>query len=456
MTTAKQLHLGAHFPGVNNTTVWSDPASGSHIDFDSFVRFARDAERGLFDFLFLAEGLRLREQGGEIYDLDVVGRPDTFPILTALAAVTERLGLVGTINATYNEPYEVARQFASLDHLSEGRAGWNVVTSSDAFTGENFRRGGYLEHSLRYERARSFVEATRVLQDSWVDGDVVADRDTGRFLATERAGEFSYTDQFFDITGRFNVPRSPQGHPVQFQAGDSDQGREFAAQTAEAIFTRHSTLADGQAFYADLKGRLPRYGRNRDELLVLPGVTFVLGDTDEQARELAHQVRLAQVSGRTAIAFLEQVWNTDLSAYDPDGPLPDIDPLPGDLISKGRASVRRFRDPLATAAEWREIAQAKGLSIRELIIEVTERQSFVGSPETVAREMNEFVQADACDGFILIPHLSPDGLAPFVDQVIPLLQEWGVFRTDYEHDTLRGNLGLPAPRTGHEHAALTG
>ncbi|OYN93508.1 F420-dependent methylene-tetrahydromethanopterin reductase [Enemella evansiae] len=456
MTTAKQLHLGAHFPGVNNTTVWSDPASGSHIDFDSFVRFARDAERGLFDFLFLAEGLRLREQGGEIYDLDVVGRPDTFPILTALAAVTERLGLVGTINATYNEPYEVARQFASLDHLSEGRAGWNVVTSSDAFTGENFRRGGYLEHSLRYERARSFVEATRVLQDSWVDGDVVADRDTGRFLATERAGEFSYTDQFFDIAGRFNVPRSPQGHPVQFQAGDSDQGREFAAQTAEAIFTRHSTLADGQAFYADLKGRLPRYGRNRDELLVLPGVTFVLGDTDEQARELAHQVRLAQVSGRTAIAFLEQVWNTDLSAYDPDGPLPDIDPLPGDLISKGRASVRRFRDPLATAAEWREIAQAKGLSIRELIIEVTERQSFVGSPETVAREMNEFVQADACDGFILIPHLSPDGLAPFVDQVIPLLQEWGVFRTDYEHDTLRGNLGLPAPRTGHEHAALTG
>ncbi|TDO92556.1 NtaA/DmoA family FMN-dependent monooxygenase [Enemella evansiae] len=456
MTTAKQLHLGAHFPGVNNTTVWSDPASGSHIDFDSFVRFARDAERGLFDFLFLAEGLRLREQGGEIYDLDVVGRPDTFPILTALAAVTERLGLVGTINATYNEPYEVARQFASLDHLSEGRAGWNVVTSSDAFTGENFRRGGYLEHSLRYERARSCVEATRVLQDSWVDGDVVADRDTGRFLATERAGEFSYTDQFFDIAGRFNVPRSPQGHPVQFQAGDSDQGREFAAQTAEAIFTRHSTLADGQAFYADLKGRLPRYGRNRDELLVLPGVTFVLGDTDEQARELAHQVRLAQVSGRTAIAFLEQVWNTDLSAYDPDGPLPDIDPLPGDLISKGRASVRRFRDPLATAAEWREIAQAKGLSIRELIIEVTERQSFVGSPETVAREMNEFVQADACDGFILIPHLSPDGLAPFVDQVIPLLQEWGVFRTDYEHDTLRGNLGLPAPRTGHEHAALTG
>lgn len=456
MAKPKQLHFGAHFPGVNNTTVWSDPASGSHIAFDSFVRFAQDAERGKFDFLFLAEGLRLREQGGEIYDLDVVGRPDTFPVLTALAAVTEQLGLVGTINATYNEPYEVARQFASLDHLSEGRAGWNVVTSSDAFTGENFRRGGYLEHSLRYERARLFVEATRVLQNSWAEGDVVADRSTGRFLADAQVGDFAYADQFFDISGRFNVPRSPQGHPVQFQAGDSDQGREFAAQTAEAIFTRHSTLADGQAFYADIKGRLARYGRRREDLLVLPGVTFVIGDTDEQAREQAHQIRLAQVGGPTAIAFLEQVWNRDLSGYDPDGPLPDIDPAPGELISKGRASVRRYADPVATAKAWREIAAEKGLSIRELIIEVTERQAFVGSPETVAREMNEFVQTDACDGFILVPHITPHGLAPFVDRVIPLLQEWGVFREEYTHSTLREHLGLPAPQAGHQHPALTG
>ena len=155
----KQIHLAAHFPGVNNTTVWSDPASGSHIDFSSFVHFAQTAERGKFDFMFLAEGLRLREQGGEIYDLDVVGRPDTFTVLAALAAVTDRLGLTGTINSTFNEPYEVARQFASLDHLSEGRAAWNVVTSWDAFTGENFRRGGYLAEDQRYERAESFLEA---------------------------------------------------------------------------------------------------------------------------------------------------------------------------------------------------------------------------------------------------------------------------------------------------------
>src|SRR6478736_2530132 len=173
----KQIHLAAHFPGVNNTTVWSDPAAGSHIAFDSFVHFAQTAERGKFDFMFLAEGLRLREQNGEIYDLDVVGRPDTFTVLAALAAVTDRLGLTGTINSTFNEPYEVARQFASLDHLSEGRAAWNVVTSWDAFSGENFRRGGFLAEQDRYERARAFLAATHTLFDSWRGDEIVAEKE---------------------------------------------------------------------------------------------------------------------------------------------------------------------------------------------------------------------------------------------------------------------------------------
>src|SRR6266705_6707119 len=172
----KQIHLAAHFPGVNNTTVWSDPAAGSHIEFDSFRQFAQFAERGKFDFLFLAEGLRLREQNGLIYDLDVVGRPDAFTVLTALVAVTERLGLAGTINSTFNEPYEVARQFATLDHLSDGRAAWNVVTSWDAFTGENFRRGGYLPQDQRYQRARSFLSAARTLFDSWHGDEVSGDK----------------------------------------------------------------------------------------------------------------------------------------------------------------------------------------------------------------------------------------------------------------------------------------
>ncbi|WP_241471671.1 NtaA/DmoA family FMN-dependent monooxygenase [Mycolicibacterium neoaurum] len=439
----KQIHLAAHFPGVNNTTVWSDPNSGSHIDFASFAHFAHTAERGKFDFLFLAEGLRLREQGGHIYDLDVVGRPDTFTVLAALAAVTDRLGLTGTINSTFNEPYEVARQFASLDHLSGGRAAWNVVTSWDAFTGENFRRGGFLAEDQRYARAESFLAATHALFDSWRGDEIIADKTSGTFLSTGEPGRFAYRDDHFDITGRFNVPRSPQGRPVIFQAGDSDHGREFAARAADAIFSRHGTLADGQAFYTDVKGRLAAHGRHHDELLILPAATFVLGDTDAEAADIAHEVRLAQVSPATAIKFLEQLWNRDLSDHDPDGPLPSVDPVVGEnTIARGRASVRMHRDPVAVANEWRARAEAENLTSRELIIEVTGRQNFIGSPATVAEQLNTLVQADASDGFILVPHVTPGGLDPFVDTVVPLLQERGVFRADYTGSTLREHLGL--------------
>lgn len=444
----KQIHLAAHFPGVNNTTVWSDPASGSHIDFGSFVHFAQTAERGKFDFMFLAEGLRLREQGGEIYDLDVVGRPDTFTVLAALAAVTDRLGLTGTINSTFNEPYEVARQFASLDHLSEGRAAWNVVTSWDAFTGQNFRRGGYLAEDQRYARAESFLEAAHTLFDSWHGDEIVADKESGVYLSDPDAGAFAYTGAHFDIRGRFNVPRSPQGRPVIFQAGDSDHGREFAAAGADAIFSRHGTLEDGQAFYADVKGRLGKYGRTPDELLILPAATFVLGDTDAEAADIAQDVRLAQVSPQTAIKFLEQLWNRDLSDHDPDGPLPAVDPVVGEnTIARGRASVRMHRDPVATANEWRARAEAGKLTSRELIVDVTGRQNFVGSADTVAERIDHLVQADASDGFILVPHVTPGGLDRFVDHVVPLLQERGVFRSEYEGTTLRDHLGLAQPVT---------
>jgi FMN-dependent oxidoreductase (nitrilotriacetate monooxygenase family) len=450
---AKQVHLAAHFPGVNNTTVWSDPRAGSHIEFSSFVHLAQTAERAKFDFLFLAEGLRLREQNGKIYDLDVVGRPDTFTVLAALAAVTEHLGLAGTINSTFNEPYEVARQFATLDHLSGGRAAWNVVTSWDAFTGENFRRGGFLPEDQRYHRARTFLQTAWELFDSWRGDEIVADAGSGVFLADPLAGSFAHRDAHFDISGQFNVPRSPQGRPVIFQAGDSDEGREFAASSADAIFSRHSTLEAGRAFYADLKGRLARHGRSPGQLLILPAATFVLGDTDAEAAELAREVRLQQVSGPTAIAFLEQLWNRDLSGYDPEGPLPEIDPDPGEhTIARGRASVRRHRDPLETASEWRAKAAAQNLSIRELIIEVTGRQSFIGSPSTVAATINDFVQADASDGFILVPHITPGGLDEFADRVVPLLQERGVFRTEYQGSTLREHLGL-APRARRDSAA---
>ena len=228
-----------------------------------------------------------------------------------------------------------------------------------------------------------------------------------------------------------------------FQAGDSDQGREFAAAKADAIFSRHSRFADGQAFYADVKGRLAKHGRRPEDLVILPAATFMLGDTDEEARDAAHEVRRQQVSGPTAMLMLEQLWNRDLSAYDPDGPLPDIDPLEdADTFNKGTAMARSYKDRLGTAKQWREIADAGDLSIRELIIKVTGRQSFIGSPSTVAAEIDRFVQEDASDGFILVPHLTPGGMDDFADRVVPLLQERGVFRTEYEGTTLRDHLGL--------------
>lgn len=444
--TGKQIHLAAHFPGVNNTTVWTDPQSGSQIDFGSFVHLARTAERGLFDFFFLAEGLRLREHRGRIHDLDVVGRPDTFTVLNALAGVTTRLGLAGTINTTFNEPFELAQQFATLDHLSGGRAAWNAVTSSDAFTGENFRRGGYLEHSQRYTRAADMVAAARALWDSWPEDALVVDRERGVF--TRQLPEFRYRSEHFDIAGTFVLPRSPQGYPVQLQAGDSDEGREFGAATADAIFSRHGELEAGQQFYTDMKNRLAEYGRDRDELLILPAATFVIGDSAADAEERAREIRLQQVSPQTAISFLEQVWGRDLSGYDPDGPLPDLEPLDDVTITRGR--VRHTRDPKALVRQWQARAEAENLSIRELVTEVTARQQFVGTPAAIAAEIDHYVQADAADGFILVPHLTPGGLDEFVDKVVPELQDRGNFRTEYRGTTLREHLGLPAVRSAGE------
>lgn len=424
----KQMHLAAHFPGVNSTTVWTDPRSRSQIEFSSFEHLARTAERGRFDFFFLAEGLRLREHRGRIHDLDVVGRPESITLLNALAAVTDRLGLAATVNATFNEPYELARRLATLDHLSAGRAAWNVVTSSDAFTGENFRRGGYLDRADRYTRAAEFVATARELWDSWSpDGN---------------PRPFAHRGRHFDIAGEFTVPRSPQGHPVVIQAGDSDEGREFAASSADVIFTRHGTLDAGRAFYADTKRRLAKYGREPSELKIMPGVSYVLGDTAADAEERAAVIREQQVSPQNAILALEQIWGRDLSSYDPDGPLPEIDPDPGSDVAQGRV---RVADPAAVAAKWRALSQQKGLSIRQTVIETTARQSFIGTPDAVAAELHEFVRTDAADGFILVPHLTPGGLDDFVGRVVPLLQERGVFRTEYTGPTLRSHLGLAEP-----------
>ncbi|WCB93438.1 Pristinamycin IIA synthase subunit A [Baekduia alba] len=402
----KQIRLAAHFPGVNNTTVWSDPAAGSHIDFASFRRFAQTAERAKLDFFFLAEGLSLREHAGHVHDLDVVGRPDAMTLLAALAGVTEHLGLAATLTTTYHEPREIARQLATLDHLSGGRAAWNLVTSTDAVSGANFRRGAYLPYEDRYARATAVLEHA---DRSWADDDL------------------------------------PQKRPVILQAGDSDAGREFAAQHADGIFTRHGSLHDGQAFYADVKRRLARYGRAPDDLLVLPGATFVLGDTDAEAQERAAVVRRQQVSAATAIVFAEQLWNRDLSAYDPDGPLPDVEPVEGEItIAPGSIPARAFAGQRhETVAQLRALAATEKLSLRDVMVKTRARHSFVGSPQTVADAIDDYVQSDASDGFILVPHITPGGLDELADQVIPLLQERGAFRADYAPDTtLRDRLGL--------------
>jgi alkanesulfonate monooxygenase SsuD/methylene tetrahydromethanopterin reductase-like flavin-dependent oxidoreductase (luciferase family) len=243
----------------------------------------------------------------------------------------------------------------------------------------------------------------------------------------------------FDVRGVSTLPRAPQGHPVLLQAGDSADGRAFLARYADAAFTMHSTLEAGQAYYADVKQQAASYGRDPGRLKVFPAATFVLGETQADATEKARHIRRQQVGPQTAIAMLEQVWQRDLSGYDPDGPLPDVEPADDPTITQGRV---RHGDPKAVAASWRERAQAENLSIRELVIAVTSRQQFVGTPAQVADEIDLHIQADACDGFILVPHLTPHGLDEFVDRVVPLLQERGAFRTEYTGHTLRDHLCL--------------
>ncbi|MFF3379512.1 NtaA/DmoA family FMN-dependent monooxygenase [Streptomyces sp. NPDC002680] len=424
----KRMHLAAYSPGADGTTVWADPRAGSQIGFAPFERLARTAERGLFDFFLLAEALRPHEYKGRIHDLEVAGRPESITVLNALAAVTERIGLAATVDATFDEPYELARRFATLDHLSGGRAAWNVVTSSDALTGENFRRGAFLDRADRYPRAAEFVEAARELWDSWTPEGV--------------SRPFAYRGRHFDIAGEFGVPRSPQGQPVVIHEGDSGEGREFAASAGDVVFTRHGSLEAGRALYADVKGRLAKYGRAPGDLKIMPRVTFVLGDTDAEARERAAEIRRQQVSPRHAILALERIWGTDLSSYDPDGPLPDFDPVPVPALAHGRVGAA---DPVRVAERWRALSRAKGLSIRQTVIEASGQHSFVGTPRSVADGLDTFVREEAADGFVLVPQLTPGGLDEFVDLVVPLLQERGAFRTEYEGVTLRSHLGLGEP-----------
>jgi FMN-dependent oxidoreductase (nitrilotriacetate monooxygenase family) len=429
-----QVHFGVFFQGVNHTTIWSDPDSGSQTDFATFERVARTAERGLFDAFFLGEGLRLRESRGALHDLDVVGRPDAITQLAALAAVTERIGLVATQNTTYNDPVDLARRLASLDVLSGGRAAWNVVTTDNAWTGENFRRGGYLDHARRYDRAEQVLATARRVWDGWPDGD-------GPVAHVSVHGEL--LDAEIDPT----TPRSRQGHPVIFQAGDSAQGRDFAARSADVIFSRHgSVLADALAFAADIRSRVVTAGRPEDDVLIFPGTAVVVGDTAAEAEEKDRWVRWNQVTPATALHVVGTIWGEDLSGYDPDGPLPAHDPVVAELGGEGGTSTTGARTH-EVAARWRAIAEADGLSIRELVVRVTGERAFVGTPSAVADRLVEFVRTGAVDGFNISPWIVPSGLDDIVDRVVPELQERGAYRTAYTGTTLREHLGLRPPLT---------
>jgi alkanesulfonate monooxygenase SsuD/methylene tetrahydromethanopterin reductase-like flavin-dependent oxidoreductase (luciferase family) len=421
----RQVHLGVFFTGVGPQLIWADPSCASHHEIDTFVEVARLLERGLFDAFFLGEGLRVRENRGKVFDLDVSGRPDAITQLAALAAVTDRIGLVATQNATYNYPADLARRLASLDYISSGRAGWNIVTTDNAWTGENFRHGGWLPHERRYERATQFVAAAKELWSGTAAVDI-------------------HTD-LVNLTATPTVPKSPQGRPVLFQAGDSDGGRELAAKHADVVFSRHREFEEAQDYANDLRSRLKKYGREPDAVRILPGASVIVGDTAAEAEEKARWVRSEQVNGPRALAYLEQYWGTDLSAYDPDGPLPDIEPSEDELDpSRGTIMIERRSGKLQLIQGWRDLAAERGLSIRQLVLAVSGgHATFVGTPGQIADAWAHYVGSGAVDGFNITPHLLPASLADIVDKVVPELQDRGVYRTEYEGTTLREHLALP-------------
>ncbi|GAA3507196.1 NtaA/DmoA family FMN-dependent monooxygenase [Streptomyces showdoensis] len=437
-----RLHFGVFFQGVNHWTIWSDPASGSQIDPASFRKVAQTAERGLFDAFFLGDGLRLRETDGHIHDLDVAGRPDSLAQLAALAAVTHRIGLVSTSNTTFNEPGDLAHRLASLDLLSGGRAGWNVVTTDNAWTGANFRRGGFLDHADRYTRAEEFLKVARAIWDGWAEGAVTDSVEARSWSVPGTIGRVRAAGAQFDVDLVPALPRSAQGHPVIFQAGDSPDGRDFAARNADVIFSAHGRdFDDALGFAEDIRRRLRAAGRPEDALRILPATEIVIGATEKEAEEKARWVRLEQVTPATALAVASRLWNLDLSERDADGPLPAEDPVVEE--NTGAFGSARIADPRGVVAEWRARAEANGWSLRETVIELGPQRGHVGTAAGLAEKFARWVRHGALDGFNISPYLIPDGLDDIVDLLVPELQERGAYRTAYTGTTLREHLELP-------------
>lgn len=432
----RQLKLGAFLMATgHHVAAWRHPdvPANAGLDFKHYKHLAQVAERARFDTLFVADSVAAAT--GDIASR--MARSDHFEpltLLSALSAVTEHIGLISTVTTSYNEPYHVARKFASLDHLSGGRAGWNLVTSDAAAEAQNFGRDEHIGHAERYSRAREFHRVVTGLWDSWADDAFTRDKASGQYYDPAKLHVLNHSGDHFKVKGPLNVARSPQGRPVIVQAGSSETGRELAAQTAEVVFTAQTSLANAQAFYSDLKGRLAKFGRTPDSLKIMPGVFVVVGETEALARQKFEAFQ-ALVEPEVGVALLgRMLGNFDLSGYPLNGPLPELP-----LTDSGQQSRQKLltelagRENLSLAELGRKIAGGRG------------HYSLIGTPVQIADQLQEWFEQGAADGFnVLVPHL-PGGLEDFADYVVPELQRRGLFRTEYEGTSLRENLGLEKP-----------
>lgn len=425
------FHLNAFLMGVgHHEAAWRHPRTDAHrvLDVRHFQNLARIAERGKLDSVFFADTLAV----GPRIERNTLAVFEPVTLLSAIATATERIGLIATASTSYNEPFNLARKFASLDHISAGRAGWNIVTSGSVDEAYNFGLDAIPEHARRYERAEEFVDVAVALWDSWESEAIVLDTEAGVFADPSRVHTLDYAGERFRVRGPLNSPRGPQGRPLLVQAGSSESGKEFAAHRAEAVFTAQRTVEEGVRFYRDLKSRLAKYGRAEHELKVLPGLVPFIADTVEEAKALEQEFT-DLISPDYALRQLSSMLGVDLTAHALDAPLP---PLPAESEIQGGKS--RF-------TLVKELAETEDLTVRQLIGKLgggRGHRTFAGTPEQVADELQTWFEAGAADGFNIMPPYLPGGLEDFVDRVVPILQERGLFRADYESTTLRGHYGL--------------
>ncbi|MFX3635770.1 MAG: LLM class flavin-dependent oxidoreductase [Candidatus Pristimantibacillus sp.] len=435
---AGQLHLGAfiYYSGHHHYG-WRHPESGAEdlFEFNFYRKLAQTAERGKFDMIFFADLLYVRG-----VDQAASGMLEPVQLLAALSTATEKLGLTATVSTTYNEPYNVARKFASLDHISEGRAGWNIVTSQLDIEAYNFGKPEHPEHGQRYEMAREFVEVVTRLWDTWDDGALVINRETGQFADASKVTEVEYKGKWYSTKGTLNVPRSPQGYPVLIQAGSSGPGQDFAAGFGEVIFTAQQSLAAAQVFYESVNSKLAAYGRERGSLKIMPGLSPIIAATEEEAQQKYKELQ-ELIPPASVVAMLSGMLNFDLSNYPVEGQLPEI-PDPVEASNGMKSRVQLIMD----------MAKEDNLSILEIgrrLLGARGHMQFVGTYEGLADLMQLWFEEYGCDGFNIMPPVLPGDLTEFVDHVVPILQERGLFRTEYTGSTLREHLGLDRPGIGH-------